>query len=221
MAVDSEAAQPIMNAARDASIPVILVNRRLPSQDMAVAYVGSEDVIAGEIEMQAVADALGGKGKIVILEGSYGHEPQILRRKGYDQILAQHPDIELINSNTGKWNRNEALAVMENWLQANLQIDAVVAQNDEMAIGAAIAVEEAGLLEEIIIAGIDATPEGLEFVEQKKLNFTVFQDAKGQGRTSIEVAKDVAQGKPVDKDYLIPFELVSPDKIDEYKQRYR
>ncbi|MFV1968813.1 MAG: substrate-binding domain-containing protein [Pirellulaceae bacterium] len=221
MAVDTVAARPILEAAGDAGIPVVLVNRRLPDQDQAVAYVGSEDVLAGQIEMTAVAQALGGKGRIVVLEGTYGHEPQIQRKTGYDLVLQKYPDIEIVASNSGKWYRNEAMAIMENWLQANLSINAVVAQNDEMALGALKAIEDAGRLGDILVAGIDATPEALKYVKQGKLDLTVFQDAKAQGRTSIQVACDVALGKTVKTEYLIPFELVTPDKVAEYESRYR
>ena len=221
MAVDSVAAQPILTSAKEAGIPVVLVNRRLPNQNQAVSYVGSEDVVAGEIEMTAVARALGGAGRIVILEGTYGHEPQIRRKMGYDNVLKKYPDIKIITQNTGKWYRSEAMAVMENWLQVHSDIDAVVAQNDEMALGALKAIEDAKLLGKIIIAGIDATPEALNYVREGKLNLTVFQDAKGQGRTSIQVARNVILGNAVDKEYLIPFELVTPENADVYGQRYR
>ena len=110
---------------------------------------------------------------------------------------------------------------MENWLQANPNIDAVVAQNDEMALGALKAIEDAGQMGKIIIAGIDATPEALVYVKRGELNVTVFQDAKGQGRRSIQVARDVALGSAVEPEYLIPFELVTPDSVDAYETRYR
>ena len=221
MAVDSVAAQPILTSAEDAGIPVVLVNRKLPNQDYAVAYVGSEDIVAGQIEMSAVAQALGGKGRIVILEGTYGHEPQVQRKRGYDNVLKKYPDIEVVATQTGKWYRNEAMAVMENWLQADMAIDAVVAQNDEMALGALKAIEDVGLLGKIVIAGIDATPEALKYVKEGKLNITVFQDAKGQGRTAIDVASEVARGNTVEKEILIPFELVTPETANQYEQRYR
>jgi inositol transport system substrate-binding protein len=221
MAVDSKAAAPILALAGKSGTPVILVNRRLPDQEKARSYVGSEDVTAGEIEMRAVAQALGGKGNILILEGTYGHEPQIRRRKGYDNVLKEFPGLKVLASNTGKWYRNEAMAVVENWLQANRDVQAVVAQNDEMAIGALKAIEDAGLLGKVRVAGIDATPEALKYVKQRKLDITVFQDAKGQGRTALKVAREVAQGKPIQKEYVIPFELVTLDKVDAYEKRYQ
>ena len=220
-APDSVAGGPILTSAKDAGIPVILVNRRLPNQDQAATYVGSEDIIAGEIEMTAVAEALGGNGKIAILEGADGHEPQIRRKTGYDNVLADHPEIEVIATNTGKWYRGEAMAVVENWIQAKLEMDAVVAQNDEMALGALKAIEDAGQLGKVVLAGIDATPEALKYVREGKLNLTVFQDAKGQGRTALRVAKEAAWGKEIESEYIIPFELVTPEQADDYESRYR
>lgn len=221
MAVDREAAKPMVQSAHDAGIPVISVNRKLANQELAVSYVGSDDIQAGEIQMKAMAEALGGKGNIVVLHGSYGHEPQIRRYKGYENILKDYPDIKIVAEDTANWYRDQGMTVMENWLQSDLKIDAVAAHNDEMAIGAAIAAEDAGVLDKLVIAGIDATPEAVEFVKSGKLNFTVFQDAKGQGRTSVEVAAKVAKGEKVEKEYIIPFELVTPDKADEYLKRYQ
>jgi len=221
MAVDRFAAKPILKSAVAARVPLVTVNRQLAHQELAVAHVGSDDIEAGEIEMQAVARALGGKGTIALLEGTYGHEPQIRRKLGYGRVLARHPAMRVVAENTAGWYRNEALKLVETWLQARLKIDAVVAQNDEMALGALKAVEEAGLLDRIIVAGIDATPEALRHVRDGRLEITVFQDAKGQGRSAIQVAADVVRGRPVRREHLIPFELVVPGRVERYLERYR
>ncbi|WP_422443643.1 sugar ABC transporter substrate-binding protein [Thermoanaerobacterium sp. DL9XJH110] len=221
MAVDREAAKPMVQSIHDAGIPLISVNRMLANQDLAVSYVGSDDVQAGEIQMKAMAEALKGKGNIVVLHGSYGHEPEIRRQQGYMNILKDYPDIKIVAENTGDWYRDKGMEVMENWLQSKIKIDGVAAHNDEMAIGASIAIEDAGLTGKIVVSGIDATPEAIDFVKKGKMNFTVFQDAKGQGRTSIEVAAKAAKGEKVEKEYMIPFELVTPDKADEYVKRYQ
>lgn len=221
MAVDREAAKPMIKAAHDAGIPIVSVNRMLANQELAESYVGSDDVNAGEIQMTAMAEALGGKGNIVILHGSYGHEPEIRRQQGYMNILKNYPDIKIVAEDTADWYRDKGMQVMENWIQSGLEINGVAAHNDEMAIGALLALEDAGLLEEVVVSGIDATPEAVEFVKNGKMEFTVFQDAKGQGRTSIEIAAKVAAGEKVDKEYMIPFELVTPEKADEYLKKYQ
>jgi inositol transport system substrate-binding protein len=221
MAVDREAAKPAVQAIHDAGIPLVAVNRMLANQELAASYVGSDDVNAGEIQMKAMAEALGGKGNIVILHGSYGHEPEIRRQQGYMNILKDYPDIKIVAEDTANWYRDQGMQVMENWLASGLKIDGVAAHNDEMAIGALMAIEDAGLTGKIVVSGIDATPEAIEFVKNGKMNFTVFQHAKGQGKGAIEVAAKLARGESVEKEYMIPFELVTPDKADEYLKRYQ
>lgn len=221
MPVDAEAAKPLVESIFEAGIPLISVNRKLVNQEFAVSYVGSDSVESGEILMKAVAEKLGGKGDIVVLHGTYGHEPQILRQEGILNILKDYPDIKIVAEDTADWYRDKGMQVMENWLQSGIKFNAVVAHNDEMAIGALLAIEDAGFLDEIVIGGIDATPEALEFLEQGKLDVTVFQDAKGQGRKSIEVAAMVVRGENVEKEYMIPYELVTLDEVDEYRARYQ
>lgn len=221
MAVDREAAKPMVESIHDAGIPIVSVNRTLANQELAASYVGSDDVQAGEIQMKAIAEKLGGKGNIVCIHGTYGHTPEIRRQQGYENILKDYPDMKIVAEDTGEWYRDKAMALMENWIASDMEIDAVAAHNDEMAIGAALALEDAGLNDEVVVAGIDATPEAVEFLKTDVLDFTVFQDAKGQGRTSVEVAAKLANGEEVEKEYIIPFELVTKDKADEYLERYK
>jgi inositol transport system substrate-binding protein len=219
MPVDAKASVPMVKQAVNAGIPIISVNRKLENQEVAVSYVGSNDVEAGEILMGQMAKLLGGKGNIAVLEGQMGHEPQIRRQQGIMNILKKYPNIKIVADMPADWYRDKGMAVMENWLQSGLKIDAVVAHNDEMAIGALKAAEDAGV--RLFIAGIDATPEALDFVRQGKLAFTVFQDAKGQGKGAIETAVQVVNGKKVSKEVIIPFELVFKEKADEYEAKYK
>lgn len=221
MPVDAKAAVPMVEQAVEAEIPVISVNRKLENQDVAVSYAGSDSVESGEILMQHMAELMGGKGNIAVLEGQQGHEPQILRQQGIMNILENYPDIKIVADQSADWYRDKAMAVAENWFQSDLEIDAIVAHNDEMAIGALKAAEDAGIADNLLIAGIDATPEALEFVKEGKLAFTVFQDAKGQGRAAIDVAVKVVKGESVEKEYMIPYELVTKDKVEEYAERYK
>ena len=105
---------------------------------------------------------------------------------------------------------------MENWLASGDQIDAVASNNDEMAIGAIQAVEAAGKLGEIIVGGVDASPDALQEMDKKRLNVTVFQNAKGQGEGGIKVAIALAKGESVEKYTWIPFELVTPENYKNY-----
>lgn len=215
--VDVDALAVAVEAATDAGVPVFGVNTKVNS-DLLTSYVGSNDVDAGEIEMQWMADKLGGKGNIVIIEGPLGSSAQVQRKQGIYNILEKYPDIKVLAIQTGNWQRSEGLMLMENWLQAFPgEINGVVAQNDEMALGAINSLEEAGLKDSIPVVGVDAISDALKAVGEGRLNATVFQDAVGQGQQSVEVAVKHLKGETVDKEYMIPFQLVTPDNLSDFQ----
>jgi len=221
MAVDTKASIPMVENALEAGVKVISVNRKLDNQEAVISYVGSDDVDAGEKLMLQMAKILNGKGNIVILEGGMGHQPQILRQRGIKNILEMFPDIKIVADQSAEWYRDKGMAVMENWLQADMEIDGVVAHNDEMAIGAVKALEDAGLAGKIAVGGIDATPEALEYVESGLMSYTIFQAAKGQGYGSIETAVKAVNGEKVPAAVMIPFELVIDDTVEYYRAKYK
>lgn len=214
--VDIDAMAVAVEKAEEAGIPVFGVNTKVNS-DKLTSYVGSNDVTAGEIEMTWMAEKLAGKGNIVILEGPIGSSAQVQRKEGIHNILSENPDIKILSEKTANWSRAEGLSLMENWLQAfPNQIDAVVSQNDEMALGAVNALEGAGLKDEIPVIGVDAISDALDAIVDGRLNASVFQDAEGQGRKSVEVAVSYLRGEKIESEYWIPFELVIPDNVKDY-----
>ncbi|MFB9761497.1 sugar ABC transporter substrate-binding protein [Ectobacillus funiculus] len=223
-APDPSAIQPAIDAAKDADIPVVLVNR-MPSDDVikqVYAYVGSESVQSGTIQMEEVAKMLGGKGNVAIITGELGHEAQINRTKGNKNIIKKNLDMKVVRESTGNWQRSEGMKVMENWIQSGDKINAVVANNDEMAIGAIMALEAAGKLNDVVVAGIDGTPDALEYVKSGKLKVSAFQDPMGQGKKSIEMAIQAAKGeKLADKYVWVPFELITQENVDTYIEKWK
>ncbi|WP_138420504.1 substrate-binding domain-containing protein [Aquibacillus sediminis] len=214
---DAEAMAGAVEMADNANIPVFGVNTKVES-DLLTSYIGSNDVEAGEIEMQWMADELDGEGNIVILEGPLGSSPQIQRKEGIYNILENYPDINVLAEQTGNWSRSEGLSLMENWLQAFPdEIDGVVSQNDEMALGAINALEDAGIKDDVPVVGVDAISDALDAVDEGRLNATTFQNAVKQGEESVEVALKYLKGESVEEEYMIPFELVTPDNLDEFK----
>ncbi len=198
-----------------AGIPVFGVNTKVNS-DKLTSYIGSNDVEAGKIEMKWMAEKLGGKGNIVILEGPIGNSAQVQRREGIHEILKEYPDIKVLAEKTANWSRAEGLALMENWLNAFPQIDGVVGQNDEMALGAIQALEEKGLKDKTPVVGVDAIKDALTAVKEGRQDATVFQDAVGQGQLSVEVAVKYLKGEKVEAENMIPFVLVEPKDVDKY-----
>lgn len=214
---DKDGCAPAVNKIVDAGIPVIVVNAMVSNIEKADAYVGSEDIIAGEMEAQYVVDLLEGKGNVVIIHGPNGHSAEIQRTIGNKNILSKYPDIKILAEQTANWSRIEALTLVENWLTSGMALNAVLAQNDEMALGAYKAIEAAGKQNEILVIGIDAIPDALRSVENGELVATVFQDAKGQGSGAVEMAQKRIMGQDIPKLINIPFILVTKENLSNFK----
>ncbi len=213
---DAEALAVGVDRAVAAGIPVVGVNTRVNS-DKLTSYVGSKDVYAGELETQYMVDLLGNKFNAVIIEGPLGQSAQIERRQGIQNILDKNPDINIIAEKTANWSRAEAMTVMENWLNAFDNIDAVIAENDEMALGAREAIKAKGL--DIPCIGVDGITDALNAVEQGDMVASIFQDGAGQGSKAVEVLVEAVKGNKVESEYWIDFELVTKDNVAEFKKR--
>jgi inositol transport system substrate-binding protein len=218
IAANTDAADPMTKAAQDAGIPLLYVNRLPSNLPEGISYVGSESIQAGIMQAEWIAEQLGGKGNVVIMNGDLAQEAAQKRTEGEKQVFAKYPDITIIREDTGNWSRDQGLALMENWLASGDQIDAVASNNDEMAIGALQAIDAAGKLGEIIVGGVDASPDALQEMDKGRLDVTVFQNAKGQGEGGIKVAIALAKGEQVEKYTWIPFELVTPENYKTYMQ---
>ncbi|MBR1559061.1 MAG: substrate-binding domain-containing protein [Clostridia bacterium] len=215
--VDMKGSVPAVQACLDAGVPVVGCNSDIEDNTLFDCYVGSDTVDSGHIEMQALAEAMGGEGKLVEMEGNYGESPQILRDQGIRDIVEQYPDIEIVYNDTGKWSRDEAKTKMENWIMQGLMDDAkaVVCHNDAMAVGCMMALEENGM-NDILIAGIDANADMLGYLKEGRVAVTVFQNAAGQGEGAIKAVVDLVEGKEVPQFDWIPYELVTVETADDY-----
>lgn len=210
-----EASSPAVDRAIDAGIPVVNVNSETRSAPSA--FVGSRDEESGRIAMGFIAKRLGGRGNVVMMHGFMGQAAQIKRDAGAREILANYPGMRLLAEQTAEWDRAKAMSLMENWIQSyGDQIGAVFAQNDEMAMGALIALEAAGLKGKVIVAGVDAIADALQAVRDGRLDATVFQDAQGQGAAAVETAFKLARGEPVQRETFIPFRLVTRENAGEF-----
>lgn len=210
--------KPAVEAANRAKIPIMTVNTLVANQDKCAAFVGSDAQESGRLEMEYAAKLLKGKGNIVILRGQNGHDAEIGRRKGTQEILDKNPGIKVLHEQSANWSRDEGTAIVENWLRNEKNIDAVVSQNDEMALGAVRAIEDAKLQGRILVFGIDAIPEALSTIRTGKMAGTVFQDAKAQGSGAIRTALKIAAGEKVQSKIYIPYTLVTSDDVEKYKK---
>lgn len=213
---NTDATDPATKLAVDAGIPLVYVNRKPANLPEGVYYVGSDSLVAGHLQMEWLAEKMGGKGNLVIMNGNLSQEAAQQRTAGVKEIAAKFPDIKIIKEDTANWSRAEGLALMENWLSTGDEINAVAANNDEMAIGALQAIEDAGKLGQILVGGVDASPDALQLMDEQKLNVTVFQNAAGQGEGGIKTAIALARGEKVDQIVWIDYELVTPENYKDY-----
>ena len=216
-AVDVEGSAPIVDMAIEAGIPVIECNTLTNNADKATCYVGSDDVDAGKIQADFLKTVLPEDAKVCYMMGPIGVSPQIYRKEGITKNLFEGSKIEVLQEQTANWKREEALALAENWLTTYQDLDAIICQNDDMAMGALEAVEAAGRKDQVIVIGIDAITDALDAVKAGRLDATVFQDAAGQGAGSLDVALECAKTKTLDRDdMIIPFVLVTKANVDQF-----
>lgn len=222
MLVDADAGAAISKRAAAAGVPIVFVNNAPSNVDSLPdkqAFVGSNEEQAGTLETQTVCKMLGGKGKAVIIQGQLGTTGQRGRTKATHDVLAspECKGIEVVEEQTANWMRTPALDLVTNWLSAGREFDAVIANNDEMALGAIQALKAAGKpMDEVVVGGVDATADALAAMQAGDLDVTVFQNAKGQGVGAIDTVLKLARGEKVEKKTYIPFELVTKDNLAQY-----
>jgi inositol transport system substrate-binding protein len=218
--VDTAATQRITKAAVAAGIPLVYVNRRPDNLKLpaGVVTVASDDLEAGRMQMQYLAEKMGGKGNIVILLGDLANNSTANRTKGVKEVLTRYPGIKIEQEQTGTWLRDKGMTLVNDWLTQGREFQAVVANNDEMAIGAAMALKGAGVEKgSVLIAGVDGTPDGLNAVKKGEMAVSVFQDAKGQADGSIDTAVKMVKKQPVEQAVWVPYRLITPENVDQFK----
>lgn len=214
--VDTQGVAPMIKAAESANIPLVFVNRKpevkLPEN---MAYVGSDSALGGKMEMEALAKMMNYKGNVAIIMGALSTEEARERTRAVEAVIKEHKDMKVIEKQTAKWQRNEAVDVVSNWLLNATPIDAIAANNDEMAIGAILALGQSKK-KNILIAGIDGTPDGLKFVQNGKMALSIFQDAKGQATGAVKVTRALLDKKKVETYTWIPYQVITSENYKNF-----
>ncbi len=223
--VDTDATAALSKAAADAGIPLVYVNREpanineLPEKQ---AFVASNEQESGTLETKEVCRLLNGNGKVVVMMGELSNQAARMRTQDIKDVIAtdECKGLTIVEEQTANWSRTQGSDLMTNWLSAGLEFDAVIANNDEMAIGAIQALKAAGrTMDKVVVAGIDATQDALAAMAAGDLDVTVFQDAAGQGKGSVDAALKLAKGEKVDTKVYIPFQLVTPANIADFQTK--
>lgn len=228
--VDTSATQAMTQAAEAAGVPLVYVNREPINVDTlpdSQAFVASDEAESGTLETIEICNILANMGRdparVYILMGELSNQAAVMRTKDIDDVIAAGKcavQIEEIDRQTANWSREQATSLMTNWLSSGEPFDAVIANNDEMAIGAIQAMKASGIaMEDVVVGGVDATQDALSAMQAGELDVTVFQNAAAQGGGALQAALQLARGEAVEQKVYIPFELVTPDNMESYMSK--
>ncbi|AWV00568.1 rhizopine-binding protein [Burkholderia sp. JP2-270] len=221
-AVDTDATPKITKMVTAAKIPLVYVNRKPVDFDKlpaGVAVVASDEKQSGTLQARQVCKLLGGKGDLLVLMGELSNESARARTKDIEDVIATKDcsGMKIVDKREGKWSRTQGQDITMNWLSSGTKFDAIVSNNDEMAIGAINALKAARKwTPKTVVAGIDATPDGLASMKSGELKVSVYQNAIGQGAQSVAAALKLAKKQSVDRFVNVPFELVTPENMNQY-----
>lgn len=226
-AVDTDATEAMSNAAAAAGIPLVYVNRQpgnMATLPDGQAFVASNEIESGTLAAFRMCQDLRAAGKsggaqAYMLMGRLSNQAAVQRSKDFHDVIGMDMCnfITLIDEQTANWSRDEAQDMMANWIASGEPFDAVFGNNDEMAIGAIQAMKSSGIsMEDVVVGGVDATPDALVAMQAGDMDVTVFQDLAGQGAGSIDTAIKLSKGEKVDKTVFIPFKLVTPENVADF-----
>ncbi|AXA67495.1 sugar ABC transporter substrate-binding protein [Pseudomonas oryzihabitans] len=222
--VDTAATVNITRAATTAKVPLVYVNRRPddPKLPVGVVAVASDDLQAGQLQGQFIAKQLNGKGSIALIMGELTQNATRGRSEGLKEGLKAYPDIKVIAQQNADWDRSKGMDLTSNWLTAGTHFDAIVANNDEMAIGAAMALQQAGMGKgQVPVVGVDGLPDGQAAIKRGLLAASVFQDPRGQAVQAVQSALKMIRKEPVQADVWVPYELITPGNLADYTARFK
>ena len=202
---DSDAVSNAIRMANRSSIPVLTLDRGA-SRGEVVSHIASDNVIGGEMAGHFIMEKVGEKAKVIQLEGIAGTSAARERGEGFMNAV-NGSGLELLASQPADFDRTKGLNVMENLLAANPDVEAVFAQNDEMALGALRAVQASG--KDVMIVGFDGTDDGIAAVNRGLLGATVAQQPDLIGSLGIEMADKVLKGEKVDEYVPVPLKIIA------------
>jgi ribose transport system substrate-binding protein len=205
---------PAVVKANGAGIPVVIVDTRLDAPTLAAAggqvatFVGSDNVDGGRLAGRFLVEALGGRGRIAVLEGIPGHETGDARLAGFREALAAAPALQIVASQTANWERDQAFTVTQNLLQAHPDLDAIFACNDVMALGAVEAVAAAGRGGRLRVVGFDAQDDAKAAIRDGRMAATIAQNPRDMGRLAVLSAARLLAGETLPAEQPVAIALV-------------
>ncbi len=203
---DSDAVTNAIRLANGAGLPVLTLDRAATRGEV-VSHIASDNVAGGKMAGDYIAEQVGASARVIQLEGIAGTSAARERGEGFAQAVTEH-GFELLASQPADFDRTKGLNVMENLLTGNPTVQAVFAQNDEMALGALRALQAANK-KEVMIVGFDGTEDGIKAVQGGRLAATIAQQPDAIGAIAVETADKVLKGETVASHIPVPLQVIS------------
>lgn len=216
--VDGNGCDQMISVCEEAGIPLIAFHAFVYGD--VLTNVGFNNVGFGEMQVEQAASLCGKKGNVAIMCGKLDNQNAVERIDGNKKALEKYPDMEVVDEQVGNWNRDDAMSIAENWINSGLDIDVIISNNDAMAIGIALAYENAGIDRPVII-GVGGTQEGMEALMDGQMDATVFQPAFQNGYDTMELAIKYLEGEKLDETYKTDGFLITKENVEElYEETY-
>ncbi len=214
-ATSEEAVNPAIEQAMADGIPVVIQERDVTTEDF-VSHINIRTYDIGTIQATQAGDMLGGEGAVVLLEGAAGTGPAEEARRGHEETFAAMPGIEVLATEYTGWSRDEGKTIMENWLQAYDQIDAVVADSGIQQQGAYEAVSEAGRLDEVQVWTGDSLQGWIRDVDANEIPGVIVNRPLTFGALAVDACAAILSGVPVPKNWFDPVEALDTANLAQY-----
>lgn len=217
---DLDGSVPALNAAIDAGIPYVsfLTSVNGGEDYDGYIYVGSPNVDAGTAQGEYLVETLPEDAKILYFTGEPNDQQYIDRKQGLTDALAARDDIEILDEYNVQNSKDLGMSTTEDCLMSYDDFDAIVCQNDDAALGVVQALKSAGMLEDVLVLGVDGSDEALASIKAGELSMTALQDAKSQAEAGADIFEQLKNGTdPAEiEDVYIPFQIVTAENVDEY-----
>jgi ribose transport system substrate-binding protein len=213
-----EGLAPALNAAKEAKVPVFLIDRETagtPCEDY-ITFMGSNFLEQGEKAAEELAGLTDEKAKVAVLEGTPGASVTIDRTEGFEKGLKEYPNMEIVASQTGEFLRTKGQTVMEQLIQSNPEINAVYAENDEMALGAIQALKDAGKDpgQDVKVISIDGTRQAVQAITTGDIN-AVIETNPRFGPLAFDTFEKFLAGEPIPQKIIVQDDIYTPDNAQE------
>lgn len=218
---NGQAVVPAIRQAKNAGIPVVVTNSNIAEagQQYIASFSGPNNIKQGAYAAEMMCDQLGGKGQIVQITGQPGYTTAIERQKGFEDRLPEVcPDVTIMDTQPGDWNREKSQRVMESFLTKFDDIDGVYAADDNMGVGALNAAKSEGRADQIVFIGATNFSVGYEAMARGEYHGSVYQSPAEDARNALKIAIEVAKGSDVEKTSYFDTPKITQANMDEFEK---